>query len=511
MSHLANNLRAFLARVQSLKCRGDGDPLGTEFQEIRTQAAAFRNDYTTEVGASQENLKKNRYKDILPYDQTRVQVSFLDEEEGSDYINASFIKGLDISRRYIATQGPLSHTIQDFWRMIWQYEVKVIVMACREVEHGKRKCERYWPLDDAAAPAQFGPFTISKVEKNRVNAEVIYRKLRITFKEVSRDISHFQYVAWPDHGIPDSYSCFLEMIQLVPKYQQESRVPLCVHCSAGCGRTGVICMVEYIQSLLHLQRVPPDFSIFNAVLNMRRQRPSAIQTREQYEFLYHAVTEMFEKELQSSLVYESLKEDKSPLYDDATSLLRTNQTLPLQRKKPPARPSIPAEYLPPCAPEQRPGPNMSANETYAVVQKKRPSAPVPSSVPDPRPQTVEYVNVPTHVPTPQNQLYSTVTPKSNRPSSANMPTGSLSSSYTLAGLPSPVEVAPVEYAQVSMPRTVDSNSGSSSNAAKSGGKWWQLPTSAFPGSSSRNASSRDQYEDVSEQVQGQPAATGLGE
>ncbi|XP_031746899.1 tyrosine-protein phosphatase non-receptor type 18 [Xenopus tropicalis] len=451
MSQAANNLRGFLARVQSLKRRGEEDALGLEFQEIRAQAGAFHkeSDFTTEVGGSPENLKKNRYKDILPYDQTRVPVTFLSEEEGSDYINASFIKGTDPGRGYIATQGPLPHTIQDFWRMVWQYQVKVIVMACREVEHGKRKCERYWPLDDATTPAQFGPFTISKLEKNRVNAEVIYRKLRVTFREESRDISHFQYVAWPDRGIPDSYSCFLEMIQLVPQYQRESRVPLCVHCSAGCGRTGVICMVEYIQSLLQRQRVPADFSIFNAVLQMRRQRPSAVQTQEQYEFLYHAVTEMFDKELQTSRCYENLKEDKSPLYDDATSVLSALRQLPPQRKKPPARLPIGAEYPPLCAPEQRPGqmPAMSANETYAVVQKKRPVAP------ETRPQTVQYDNVPTHVPThvptpaPLDQLYSTVTHKGNRASSAN----AISSNYTLAGAPGPAETASVTYAQVPMP------------------------------------------------------------
>ncbi|KAE8581909.1 hypothetical protein XENTR_v10019865 [Xenopus tropicalis] len=68
MSQAANNLRGFLARVQSLKRRGEEDALGLEFQEIRAQAGAFHkeSDFTTEVGGSPENLKKNRYKDILP-------------------------------------------------------------------------------------------------------------------------------------------------------------------------------------------------------------------------------------------------------------------------------------------------------------------------------------------------------------------------------------------------------------------------------------------------------------
>ncbi|KAM4697057.1 tyrosine-protein phosphatase non-receptor type 18 [Rhinophrynus dorsalis] len=482
MSQVSENLRGFLSRVESLNRKGGEDPLGKEFQDIKTQAAVFRqdNNYSTEVGGSLENQRKNRYKDILPYDQTRVPVTLLAEEVGSDYINASFIQGIDSHPRYIATQGPLSHTVQDFWRMIWQYQVKVIVMACREVELGKKKCERYWPLDDGAA--QFGPFTISTIEKIRVNAEVWYQNLRVNFQEEVREVGHFQYVAWPDRGIPDSYTCFLEMIQLVRQQQGEEKAPICVHCSAGCGRTGVICTVEYILSMLYKQRVSTDFSIFEIVLQMRCQRPSAVQTKEQYEFLYHAVTEMFEKQLQMNPNYENLNvvrwqgeqvqtnQEKSPFYDDATSTLPGTQPLTQQKRELSIRVSLPPDHKSSSVLDQsqRPLSVMSVSDTYAVIRKNRPAPPgTPSGaqsqpcLPDTRQASTlhQYDNLNSHTTTSLasvDKMYSIVATKSNRataPAGLSLTQGPISSSYVLAGKPSSTDNSSAEYAQVPVSRT----------------------------------------------------------
>ncbi|XP_053551788.1 tyrosine-protein phosphatase non-receptor type 18 [Bombina bombina] len=518
MSQVTDNLRGFLSQVQTMKRRGEEDPLGKEFQEIKVRSMTIKqdNNYSTEVGRSQDNLKKNRYKDILPYDQTRVPVTFLAEEAGSDYINASFIQGLNNHQRYIATQGPLSHTVLDFWRMIWQYQVKVIVMACREVEHGKRKCERYWPLDQQGR-AQYGPFTISTIEKICVNAEVVLRKLSITYQRELREVYHFQYVAWPDHGIPDSYSCFLEMIQLMRQYQEEDSTPICVHCSAGCGRTGVICTVEHIQCLLQKQRVPSDFSIFDVVLEMRRQRPAAVQTKEQYEFLYHAVTEMFQNQLQNSPNYENLTEAKAPFYDDASSVQPVLRGLRPCRKDSSSRLYSgfhQPDYLSQYSQEQssRPLSNMTT-DTYAIVQKNRPAtsgifypSQIQPCVQESRCQSTlghQYDNL-----TPRNapaasleQLYSTVTPKTIRvssPASVTHSTGSISSSYSLAGNPSSSEVGSVDYTQVQIPRTVESISPSRSDM-----KRCQFLQSGYPASHTRTAGSVDEYEDLSNSTKGQ--------
>ncbi|XP_069841561.1 tyrosine-protein phosphatase non-receptor type 18 [Dendropsophus ebraccatus] len=442
MSKVAENLRGFLARAESAKYSGSEDLLGKEFQEIKTRAAAFRqnSNCSTEVGGCPENLKKNRYKDILPYDETRVPVTLLAEESGSDYINASFIQGVDKQPRYIATQGPLSHTVVDFWRMIWQYNVKVIVMACREVELGKKKCERYWPLDQETV--HHGVFTVTTVSKTTVNPEVVLRNLTVMFQGEVREVGQFQYIAWPDRGIPDSYACFLEMIQLVRHHQGEHKAPICVHCSAGCGRTGVICTVEYILTLLHKQRVPSDFSIFEVVLEMRRQRPSAVQTREQYDFLYHAVTEMFEKQLKETH-YENLKENKAPYYDDVAALTLENRSQNPNRRNRALHVS-----MPPVPSEM--------NNTYAVVNKKNPTGSKSLDIRSLPSSHVQYDNVRcvSSPSAPVDQLYSAVIPKSNRTSACittPASTATISSSYSLAGNPTPPTVASVEYSQVAVP------------------------------------------------------------
>ncbi|XP_030049835.1 tyrosine-protein phosphatase non-receptor type 18 isoform X2 [Microcaecilia unicolor] len=453
MSQAEENLRSFLRRVESMQRKGQEAALAQEFQEIKNQTAVFRQaeDFSTEVGRNQENIKKNRYKDILPYDQTRVPLTLMVEEGQTNYINASFIQGLDNQRRYIATQGPLKDTMVDFWRMVWEYQVKVIVMACREVELGKKKCERYWPLDQE--PSSFGPFTVFMVEKNMPNTEVVFRTLRVTFQGENRDIYHFQYVAWPDRGIPDSYDCFLEMIWLVRLYQGENRVPLCIHCSAGCGRTGVICTVEYIQELIYNQRIPSNFSIFQIVLEMRKQRPSAVQTKEQYEFVYHAVVEMFRKKLTDSIVnYENLKENKIPFYDDAVSL-RTNRRAkpaPLRTTSYSRNTSVSAEPVRQSLLDPRRTEDM--NDTYAVVNKFKKGT-ASSGLGDARCQqsTVQYDNVPVlGQGNPDQVVYSSVRPRSRVCNSPTVQTPPLDtnrldgsqpvqSSYCLAGPPVPPE------------------------------------------------------------------------
>ncbi|XP_072286333.1 tyrosine-protein phosphatase non-receptor type 18 [Pyxicephalus adspersus] len=501
MSQVAENLRGFLARVEGAKYKVGEDTLTKEFQEIRNRSAAFKqdNDYSTEAGGSQENLKKNRYKDILPYDQTRVPVTFLAEEIGSDYINASFIKGVDNQPRYIATQGPLSHTLVDFWRMIWQYQVKVIVMACREVEQGKKKCERYWPLDEE--PVLHGPFAVSTVAKVKVNPEVVFRNLKVTFQEETREVGHFQYIAWPDRGIPDSYSCFLEMIKLVRQHQGQHSTPMCVHCSAGCGRTGVICTVEYIQTLLHKQKVPSDFSIFEVVMEMRRQRPSAIQTKEQYDFLYHAVTEMFEKQLNDlNHNYENLKQNKTPYYDDVAPQLKTSHAMAVYRKNEhSARTSLSLE-----------GSDM--NDMYAKVQKKPPppssslSLPTTTENQSPTSSHHQYDNFRPRpiISKPAEQLYSTVPPKPNRSS-----VRPVSSSYAVIDTSGPPEATSKELSQGTIPSAAIKKTLSIDNM-RVNNRWSQNIASNYTVISECHARSLDEYEDVTDPAKSRPPTEGIG-
>ncbi|XP_075771082.1 tyrosine-protein phosphatase non-receptor type 18 isoform X2 [Pelodiscus sinensis] len=352
MSRPEQPLRAFLGAAPS------PGQLRQEFQDIKARASAFRQQqgFSTEAGARTENIKKNRYKDILPYDQTRVVLNLRTEEGQTDYINASFIEGVNSRRCYIATQGPLPHTVLDFWRMIWEY--KVIAMACREIEMGKKKCERYWPLEQE--PLQMGPFSIVQIKEQELNPDVLLRTLSVTFQQEERPLTHFQYVAWPDRGIPENYGHFLEMIEHVRLRQGEDAAPVCVHCSAGCGRTGVICTLEHVRHLLLRQSIPPHFSIFDIVLAMRKQRPAAVQTQEQYGFLYQAVAEMFRAALAAGPP-DNVKENRLALYDDAVSL--RGPAPPSKRNGVLRSISVPAEPPPDLPPKM--------GDTYAVVNKFR--------------------------------------------------------------------------------------------------------------------------------------------
>ncbi|XP_032936101.1 tyrosine-protein phosphatase non-receptor type 22 [Catharus ustulatus] len=270
-----------------------------EFLKLKRQSTKYKSDkiYPTAASEQPENVKKNRYKDILPFDHSRVELSLITSDTDSHYINANFIKGVYGPRAYIATQGPLPTTVTDFWRMIWEYEVLVVVMACMEFEMGKKKCERYWAEVDGS-PLHCGPFSITCEAEEKRN-EYVIRTLKVTLNETTRTIHHFHYKNWPDHHVPSSIQPILELVRDIRCYQPDDRVPVCIHCSAGCGRTGVICAIDYTQKLLKDGIVPVNFSVFSLIQEMRTQRPCIVQTKEQYELVYDAVIELFKRQIQA--------------------------------------------------------------------------------------------------------------------------------------------------------------------------------------------------------------------
>uniref|UniRef100_A0A6Q2Y5F4 protein-tyrosine-phosphatase n=1 Tax=Esox lucius TaxID=8010 RepID=A0A6Q2Y5F4_ESOLU len=295
----ANILRKFIQGVCVMR-EGDQkgeDNFGSDFMRLRRLSTKYRTEkiYPTNVGEKEENVKKNRYKDILPFDHTRVKLTMKITNQDSDYINANFIKGIDGPEAYIATQGPLQNTVLDFWRMNWEYNV-VIVMACREFEMGRKKCERYFPLlgDE---PMSFGPFRIS-CESEQTRPDYFIRSLTVEYDNETRRITQFHYMNWPDHDVPSSFDSILDMIGLMREYQEHDDVPICIHCSAGCGRTGAICAIDYTWNLLKAGKIPEDFNVFRLIQEMRTQRHSAVQTKEQYELVHRAIAQLFEKQLQ---------------------------------------------------------------------------------------------------------------------------------------------------------------------------------------------------------------------
>ncbi|XP_042198157.1 tyrosine-protein phosphatase non-receptor type 22-like [Callorhinchus milii] len=178
-------LLKFLNVVKSKRCDKQENIAG-EFLRLKRQSTKFRNDkiYLSSSADKQENVKKNRYKDIVPFDHSRVKLSLIISDNDSDYINGNFIKGVYGPQAYIATQGPLPHTVMDFWRMLWEYNVSIVIMACREFEMGRKKCERYWAYS-GEDPCHYGPFSVT-CEKETNKSEYIVRILKVQFQSVSK-------------------------------------------------------------------------------------------------------------------------------------------------------------------------------------------------------------------------------------------------------------------------------------------------------------------------------------
>ncbi|RVE70966.1 hypothetical protein OJAV_G00069780 [Oryzias javanicus] len=299
MEHQAWILRDILTHLERQEAAGEEDPNGFagEFAKLKNQSIKYRVDKTfpTKSAEKTDNIKKNRYKDIVPFDHSRVKLSLNTSKKDTDYINASFIKGVSESRAYIATQGPLPHTVVDFLRMIWEFNIQIIVMACREFEMGKKKCEIYWPQTpgETFTCELFTVFCDSEESKG----DYLTRTLRMTYLDCSRTLKQLHYVNWPDHGVPDSIPPILDMLYEMRSFQPHDEIPICIHCSAGCGRTGVLCVIDYTWNLLRKQMITSDFNIFTLVQDMRTQRPSVVQTKEQYLLVYRTIRVLFQRYL----------------------------------------------------------------------------------------------------------------------------------------------------------------------------------------------------------------------
>jgi len=272
-----------------------------EFTYIETQTAQeqFFGDFTSAI--NNVNKNKNRYSNVLPPEKTRVKLKIVNDEEGSDYINANYISGLipGSEKAYVATQGPLQSTFPEFWRMVWEIGSVVVVMLTKEVENGRLKCDRYWP--EADMPMVLYPFKVTLEVEDDHNSELTYRKFTLTnmATEEVREINQFQYIAWPDHGLPVSTTAFLELAHKADT-ANASHGPIVVHCSAGIGRSGTFCTVHSIIEKLRLdiQQAPekePEFNIIKTVLFMREMRSGMVQTKEQYMFCYYTLLEECER------------------------------------------------------------------------------------------------------------------------------------------------------------------------------------------------------------------------
>lgn len=185
--------------------------------------------HPTTVAETQACRPKTRYTNILPFDHSRVKLLPLDDEDGSDFINANYIPGYTSRREYIATQGPLPATKDDFWRMIWEQNVDIIVMLTRCIEKGKRKCDEYWP-EVVQEPVYSGDLIVN-VQSESVLSDYIIRVIELKLKKETRVIRQFSYLKWPDMGSPDDSSMLLNFVKTVRQFVNPGNSgPMVVHC-----------------------------------------------------------------------------------------------------------------------------------------------------------------------------------------------------------------------------------------------------------------------------------------
>nr|ATB23851.1 CD43ex-45int [Synthetic plasmid pRK96] len=235
------------------------------------------------------NQNKNRYVDILPYDYNRVELSEINGDAGSNYINASYIDGFKEPRKYIAAQGPRDETVDDFWRMIWEQKATVIVMVTRCEEGNRNKCAEYWPSMEEGTRA-FGDVVV-KINQHKRCPDYIIQKLNIVNKKekaTGREVTHIQFTSWPDHGVPEDPHLLLKLRRRVNAFSNFFSGPIVVHCSAGVGRTGTYIGIDAMLEGLEAEN---KVDVYGYVVKLRRQRCLMVQVEAQYILIHQALVE----------------------------------------------------------------------------------------------------------------------------------------------------------------------------------------------------------------------------
>ncbi|KAL3123411.1 hypothetical protein niasHT_004583 [Heterodera trifolii] len=242
------------------------------------------------------NRAKNRFTNILPYDHSRVKLKPTDDDDGSDYVNASYIPGFNSRREFIAAQGPLPSTRDHFWRLIWEHQVPAVVALTKCIEKGRDKCHQYWP-DNNSRSVLYADIEVTLLTESIEYDEFTIRELRLTNmaepNQSARTVQHLHYQAWPDFGVPDHPAGIVHLARLFRNKlpPSSSNKPTIVHCSAGVGRSGTFIALDRLVQHIESGR---SIDVFGTVYEMRLERCHMVQNEQQYIFIHHCLQYVLE-------------------------------------------------------------------------------------------------------------------------------------------------------------------------------------------------------------------------
>ncbi|KAI5626889.1 receptor-type tyrosine-protein phosphatase eta precursor, partial [Silurus asotus] len=299
-----NNLSSIPVRVEEFEAYFKKQQLDSncgfaeQYEDLKVVGTA----QTKNSALSMENKGKNRYNNVLPYDSSRVKLS-IHGSPTDDYINANYISGYNSKKEYIAAQGPLPATVNEFWRMIWEKNAHTIVMLTKCYEQGRVKCEKYWPAESKP----YNNILVTTTSEIELEDWTI-RDFRIKNVKTAetRDIRQFHFTAWPDHGVPETTEVLINFRHLVREHMDNfsRNAPTVVHCSAGVGRTGTLIALDHL--IFQIER-ESMVDIYGIIYNMRMHRPLMVQTEDQYVFLSQCASDIIKSRMGTNvdLIYQN--------------------------------------------------------------------------------------------------------------------------------------------------------------------------------------------------------------
>jgi len=265
--------------------------IAKEFEMVQEYSVRLGATKTRDVGQLEKNQNRNRFVDIIPYDDNYIT---LQKEQGlppSTYVNASYVEDLEGLGRVIVTQGPKQNTVVDFWRMVVEHRARHIIMLTNTQEQGRVKCVQYWPTHGQRI--HFDALSLYTAEEEEIHPGLLRRKVEVTMEDEEGEeeerevhsVSQLHLTSWPDHVLPAHVNSLLAFLQVASTFKDDNY--LVVHCSAGVGRTGTFLALQHLTELVRSGESSVD--ILATVLLLRETRPKMVQTLQQYSFLYQAM------------------------------------------------------------------------------------------------------------------------------------------------------------------------------------------------------------------------------